>query len=127
MTWWRELRVNPLLAPDDPHTEDASYGQLVEEQEQQAESLRVAWHEGGADPLPSTLARLRQERLRLEADMRLLIAYGSRFTHPRPYKRHWYASTLAYGHQARAASSGDPDGARALSFATMGYPAALPR
>ena len=38
------------------------------------------------DPLLSTLARLRQERLRLEADMRLLIAYGRRFTHPRPYK-----------------------------------------
>ena len=29
---------------------------------------------------------------------------------------------LAYGHQARGASSGDLDGGRALSFAVMGYP-----
>ena len=47
-------------------------------------ALRLARDEGGVDPLLSTLARLRQERLRLEADMRLLIAYGRRFTHPGP-------------------------------------------
>ena len=31
-------------------------------------------------------AGLRQQRLRLEAQMRLLIAYARHFTHPRPYK-----------------------------------------
>jgi hypothetical protein len=51
-----------------------------------AEALRLAWQEEGADPLLSTLADLRQQRLRLEADMRLLMAYGRCFTHPRPYK-----------------------------------------
>ena len=38
----------------------------------------MAWEEGGIDPLLSTLASLRAQRLRLEADMRLLIAYGRR-------------------------------------------------
>jgi hypothetical protein len=78
--------LNPLPAPGDPDAGDAPSGQLAEEQDQQAESLRLAWDEGRVDPLLSTLARLRQERLRLKADMRLLIAYGRRFTHPRPYK-----------------------------------------
>lgn len=78
--------LNPLPESGDPNAEDAPYGQLAEEQDQHAESLRLAWDEGGVDPLLSTLARLRQERLRLEADMRLLVAYGRRFTHPRPYK-----------------------------------------
>ena len=41
-------------------------------------------------------------------------------------EREWHAAVLAYGHQARAASSGDPDGARALHFAAMGYPPSLP-
>jgi hypothetical protein len=78
--------LNPLPAPGDQEDDDVLYGQLEEEQQQQAESLRAAWDEGGIDPLLSMLAHLRQERLRLEADMRLLIAYGRRFTHPRPYK-----------------------------------------
>ena len=41
-------------------------------------------------------------------------------------ERQWYASMLAYGHRARAASSGDPDGGRALGFAVMGYPPPYP-
>ena len=36
-------------------------------------------------------------------------------------EREWHAAVLSYGHQARAARSGNPDGARALLFATMGY------
>src|SRR5436189_3522600 len=51
-----------------------------------AESLRMSWSEEDIDPLLSTLADLRNRRLQLEADMRLLIAYGRCFTHPRPYK-----------------------------------------
>ena len=45
-----------------------------------------AWAEEDIDPLLSTLTSLRNRRLQLEADMRLLIAYGRCFTHPRPYK-----------------------------------------
>jgi hypothetical protein len=41
-------------------------------------------------------------------------------------ERDWYAAMLAHGHQARAATSGDPDAARALQFATMGYPPPYP-
>lgn len=57
-----------------------------EEREEEARQLRLSWEEGGIDPLLATLASLRAQRLRLEADMRLLIAYARRFTHPRPYK-----------------------------------------
>ena len=78
--------LNPLPTSGDENADDARYGQLEAEREDEAASLRVAWEEGGIDPLLSTLAHLRQERLRLEEDMRLLIAYGRRFTHPRPYK-----------------------------------------
>jgi hypothetical protein len=57
-----------------------------QERESFAEALRFSWEEEDADPLLSTLADLRKRRLRLEADMRLLMAYGRCFTHPRPYK-----------------------------------------
>jgi hypothetical protein len=60
--------------------------QAREERESRAEELRLSWQQEGADPLLSTLAGLRQQRLRLEAQMRLLMAYGRCFTHPRPYK-----------------------------------------
>lgn len=61
-------------------------GQVLEERELVAEALRDSWSFGDLDPLLSTLASLRQQRLRLEGEMRLLIAYGRCFTHPRPYK-----------------------------------------
>jgi hypothetical protein len=51
-----------------------------------AEDLRTGWSEEDIDPLLSTLSSLRNRRLQLEAEMRLLIAYGRCFTHPRPYK-----------------------------------------
>ena len=41
-------------------------------------------------------------------------------------EREWHAAVLSYGRQARAARSGNPDGARALFFATMGYPPPYP-
>src|SRR5579863_9065429 len=41
-------------------------------------------------------------------------------------EREWHAAVLAYGHQARAARSDNPDRARALVFATMGYPPSYP-
>src|SRR5437773_3949406 len=81
--------LNPMPAPADPEQDDdwgAPAARVADEREEEAQQLRVAWEEGGIDPLLSTLADLRAQRLRLEADMRLLIAYARRFTHPRPYK-----------------------------------------
>lgn len=60
--------------------------QILREREDLAAELRNSWTEGGIDPLLATLEALRAQRLRMESDMRLLIAYGRRFTHPRPYK-----------------------------------------
>lgn len=81
--------LNPYPSPDAGDPEDsaevaAEY--TLREREELAESLRNSWSYGDTDPLLTTLAGLRQERLRLEAEMRMLIAYGRRFTHPRPYK-----------------------------------------
>jgi hypothetical protein len=74
----------------DRNVDDDAYNDMAQEawqeRESLAEALRLSWQEEGADPLLSTLADLRQQRLRLEADMRLLMAYGRCFTHPRPYK-----------------------------------------
>jgi hypothetical protein len=81
--------LNPVPAPVDQEQDNdwgAPAARVWEEREEEAGQLRVAWEEGGIDPLLSTLASLRAQRLRLEADMRLLIAYARRFTHPRPYK-----------------------------------------
>jgi hypothetical protein len=41
-------------------------------------------------------------------------------------EREWHAATLAYGHQTRVTRSDNPDQARALVFATMGYPPPYP-
>jgi hypothetical protein len=83
--------LNPMPAPiDDGEPEDESFAYAAEdawrEREEMAEGLRMSWAEEDVDPLLSTLASLRNRRLQLEADMRLLIAYGRCFTHPRPYK-----------------------------------------
>jgi hypothetical protein len=84
--------LNPMPVPVEGGTEsdDESYSHAAEaawqEREEVAGELRTAWSEGDIDPLLSTLTSLRNRRLQLEADMRLLIAYGRRFTHPRPYK-----------------------------------------
>jgi len=81
--------LNPFPSPSDHAPEDSSEvptEQILEEREDLAESLRNSWSYGDVDPLLSTLSDLRRQRLRLEAEMRLLIAYGRRFTHPRPYK-----------------------------------------
>jgi hypothetical protein len=84
--------LNPMPAPVDgrDESEDESYGYAAEEawreREEMAEGLRMSWAEEDVDPLLSTLASMRNRRLQLEADMRLLIAYGRCFTHPRPYK-----------------------------------------
>jgi len=80
--------LNPM--PDPGDRDDDSGGAREEaiwrEREDLAEALRASWNGEDADPLLATLDSLRQQRLRLESEMRLLIAYGRCFTHPRPYK-----------------------------------------
>lgn len=81
--------IAAVLHPLPTATEEDDWGppaSFLEEREEEAQQLRLAWEEGAADPLLATLENLRARRLRLEADMRLLIAYARRFTHPRPYK-----------------------------------------
>lgn len=84
--------LNPMPTPVDGGNEsdDETYAHAAEEtgqeREEMAEHLRLSWNEEDIDPLLSTLTSLRNQRLQLEADMRLLIAYARRFTHPRPYK-----------------------------------------
>ena len=84
--------IAALLHPMPERTEenDEAYPDMAEaiwrEREDLAEQLRLSWQEGGVDPLLSTLTRLHDERLQLEEAMRLLMAYGRCFTHPRPYK-----------------------------------------
>ena len=84
--------IAALLYPMPEQTDegDAPYQVMAEvtgqEREDLAEQLRLSLQEGGVDPLLSTLAGLRDQRLQLEADMRLLMAYGRCFTSPRPYK-----------------------------------------
>jgi hypothetical protein len=81
--------LNPIPAPveggdEEPYAHAAE--EAEREREEMAEALRMSWAEEDVDPLLSTLTGLRNRRLQLEADMRLLIAYGRCFTHPRPYK-----------------------------------------
>jgi hypothetical protein len=80
--------LNPMPAPADEDQDDwgPAASAVWDEREEEASQLRLAWEQGGIDPLLSTLTGLRARRLQLEADMRLLIAYARRFTHPRPYK-----------------------------------------
>jgi hypothetical protein len=84
--------LNPMPAPVEggDESDEESYAhaadEALQEREDMAESLRMSWAEEDIDPLLSTLTSLRNRRLQLEADMRLLIAYGRCFTHPRPYK-----------------------------------------
>src|SRR5436190_23986788 len=84
--------LNPMPTPVEggDESEDDSYAhaadEALKEREDMAEGLRMSWAEEDIDPLLSNLADLRNRRLQLEADIRLLIAYGRCFTHPRPYK-----------------------------------------
>src|SRR5438132_781262 len=84
--------LNPMPAPvgGGDEADEEAYGhaadEALQEREDMAEGLRTSWAEEDIDPLLSTLAGLRNRRLQMEADMRLLIAYGRCFTHPRPYK-----------------------------------------
>src|SRR5260370_9434249 len=78
----------PVEGGDESDLESYAHAaeEALQEGEETAEGLRMSWAEEDIDPLLSTLTSLRNRRLQLEADMRLLIAYGRCFTHPRPYK-----------------------------------------
>jgi len=83
--------IAALLHPMPERTDDDDAYQAMAEaawqrREELADELRLSLQEGGIDPLLSTLADLHEQRLRLEEDMRLLMAYGRCFTSPRPYK-----------------------------------------
>ena len=84
--------LNPMPTPAEggDESDDETHAHAAEaawqEREEMAEQLRLSWAEGDIDPLLSTLISLRNRRLQVEADMRLLIAFGRCFTHPRPYK-----------------------------------------
>ena len=80
------LNPMPARTDDNDDTWNDMAWSVHEAREAEAEQLRLGWEHQDEDPLLSTLAGLRARRLRLEADMRLLIAYGRRFTYPRPYK-----------------------------------------
>jgi hypothetical protein len=49
-----------------------------------------------------------------------------RYMRSSPLERDWHATVLERGHEARTAATGDPGAARALFFATMGYPPPYP-
>ena len=80
--------LNPMPARTDDNDDvwNDMAGSVWEAREADAGQLRLGWEHQDEDPLLSTLDSLRARRLRLEADMRLLIAYGRRFVYPRPYK-----------------------------------------
>src|SRR5260370_21571087 len=80
--------LHPIPVPADVEQEDdwGPPASVWEEREEEARQLRLSWEEGDIDPLLATLASLRAQRLRLEADMRLLIAYARPFTPPPPYQ-----------------------------------------
>jgi hypothetical protein len=84
------LNPMPTRVDGGDESDDESYTHAAEaawqEREEMAEGLRMSWAKQDIDPLLSTLTFLRNRRLQLEAEMRLLIAYGRCFTHPRPYK-----------------------------------------
>jgi hypothetical protein len=70
--------------PGDLH--GAIWDRAEDERAELAENLRLAWDEGGEDPLLTTLAQARSWMLAAERDMRLLIAYAREFAEPRPYR-----------------------------------------
>ena len=69
------LHPVPVPAGGEDEEDWGAPAEVWEEREEEARQLRLSWEEGGIDPLLATLASLRAERLRLEAKMRLLIAY----------------------------------------------------
>src|SRR5215472_15716439 len=78
--------LHPMPSPTEEDDWGAPTAQAWEEREEEARQLRLMWEEGGSDPLLSTLESLRTQRLRLEADTRLLIADARRVAHVGPYK-----------------------------------------
>jgi hypothetical protein len=87
--------LEPMPATLDPAVEmeaseveahRAGREQAVREREELEASLRLSWEEGDIDPLLSMIAAARARMLAAERDLRLLVAYGREFVHPRPYR-----------------------------------------
>ena len=87
--------VAALLHPMPEHTDHSDEGDEAfqamaedawQQREELAEQLRRSWQEGGIDPVLSTLRGLARAATPARGKMRLLMAYGRRFTSPRPYK-----------------------------------------
>jgi hypothetical protein len=57
-----------------------------DERAELAGQLRLAWDEGGEDPLLTLVERARDRMLAAERDLRLLLAYAREFAEPRPYR-----------------------------------------
>jgi hypothetical protein len=70
--------------PADVHDDILTWAE--DERAELAGQLRLAWDEGGEDPLIALLERARDRMLAAERDMRLLLAYGREFAQPRPYR-----------------------------------------
>jgi hypothetical protein len=60
---------------------------LPEDREEYEQNLRLSWeHIDGYDPLLNAIEAARSAMLQAEARIRLLVAYGREYVHPRPYR-----------------------------------------
>jgi phosphoribosylaminoimidazole-succinocarboxamide synthase len=60
---------------------------LPEDREEYEQNLRLSWeHVDGYDPLLNAIETARAAMLQAEARIRLLVAYGREYVHPRPYR-----------------------------------------
>lgn len=72
--------------PDREEMPDGAYDGVWERREHMAAEERQAWEEAGRDPVLARLDFLRGQLLEVEQEIRLFLAYGREFTHPRPYR-----------------------------------------
>ena len=76
----------PALAGQPGDVHGAICDHTEDERAELASNLRLAWDEGGEDPLLTSLQRARDRMLAAERDLRLLLAYAREFAEPRPYR-----------------------------------------
>lgn len=83
--------VNPPEALPD------AQDQIRDDQIEYAHNLRGAWDGADIDPLLSEIEKVRQERSRIDRQLRMLIAYGREFVGPRPYPLNTLAAAAGLG------------------------------
>ncbi|GAA2339180.1 hypothetical protein [Dactylosporangium salmoneum] len=76
---------SPELAQEDEAGFSMAEQHAIEDRCRAAEELRLAWEEGGIDPVVSALANARRAKEAAEQKIRELLAYGREFVQPRPY------------------------------------------